>query len=181
MRVEHKSSNKKATAYDDGEVAGRVIFASGAAGIPASGANILVIDTDSGKQMLEYLQKVSEPSCLKRLTAMETFLLESARTSAQAGHAPPSVSADADGYFLLSQVKPGAYLVVAYGRAGDIQAIWEQPAMVQRFQAVMVKMVDPLLACAANDRDLKPSGLPPLPPASPERPAQQQPTGSGPP
>ncbi len=178
VRVEHKSSNKKATVYDDGEMAGRVIFAAGAAGIPASGANILAIDTDSGKQMLEYLQKASEPSCLKRLTSMETFLLESARTSAQTGHAPPTVSADADGYFLLPQVKPGAYLVVAYGRAGDIQAIWEQPAMVERFQAVMVKMVDPLLACSANDQDLKPSGLPSLPPPSPERPAQQ-PSGPG--
>jgi hypothetical protein len=180
VRVEHKSSNKKATVYDDGELAGRVIFALGAAGIPASGANILVIDTDSGKQMLEYLQKASEPSCLKRLTAMETFLLESARTSAQAGHAPPSVSADADGYFLLPQVRPGAYLVVAYGRAGETQAIWEQPAMVQRFQAVMVKMVDPLLACSAGDQDLRPSGLPPFPP-TPGRPAQQQSPGSGPP
>lgn len=180
VRVEHKSSNKKATVYDNGEVAGRVIFAAGAAGIPASGANILAIDTDSGKQMLEYLQKASDPSCLKRLTGLETFLLESARSSAQAGHAPPTVSADADGYFLLPQVKPGAYLVVAYGRAGDIQAIWEQPAMVERFQAVMVKMVDPLMACSASDRDLKPSRLPPLPAPSPERPAEQQPPGSGP-
>ncbi|HXJ95944.1 MAG TPA: hypothetical protein VMT20_24155 [Terriglobia bacterium] len=177
VRVEHKSSNKKATVYDEGELAGRVIFASGVAGIPASGANILVIDTESGKQMLEYLQKVSEPSCLKRLTGMETFLLELARSSAQAGHTPPTVSADADGYFLLPQVKPGAYLVVAYGRAGDIQAIWEQPAMVERFQAVMVKMVNPLLACSANDQDLKPSGLPP---PTPQRPGQPQPPGSGP-
>jgi hypothetical protein len=180
VRVEHKSSNKKATVYDDGEVAGRVIFAAGAAGIPASGANILAIDTESGKQMLEYLQKASDPSCIKRLTGLETFLLESARSGAQAGHAPPGVSADTDGYFLLPQLKPGAYLVVAYGRAGDIQAIWEQPAMVERFQAVMVKMVDPLLACSANDQDLKPSGLSPLPLPTPERPAQQQPSGTGP-
>jgi hypothetical protein len=181
VRVEHKSSNKKATVYDDGEMAGRVIFAAGAAGIPASGANILAIDTESGKQMLEYLQKASEPSCLKRLTAMETFLLESARASAQAGHAPATVSADADGYFLLPQVKPGAYLVVAYGKAGDIQAIWEQPAMVERFQAVMVKMVDPLIACSANDQNLKPSRLPALPPAAPEGPGQQSPPAAGPP
>jgi hypothetical protein len=176
--VEHKSSNKKATVYDEGELAGRVVFASGAAGIPASGASILVIDTDRGKQMLEYLQKASEPSCLKRLTSMETFLLESARTSAQEGHTPPTVSADADGYFLLPQVKPGAYLVVAYGRAGDIQAIWEQPAMVERFQAVMVKMVDPLMACSANDQELKSSRMPPLPPPTPEGPAQH-PSGPG--
>jgi len=58
--------------------------------------------------MLEYLQKASEPSRLKRLTAVETSLLESVRTSSQAGCAPPTVSADADGYFLLPQVKPGA-------------------------------------------------------------------------
>jgi hypothetical protein len=181
VRVEHKSSSKKATVYDDGEVAGRVIFAASAAGIPASGANILAIDTESGKRMLEYFQKGSEPSCMKRLTAMETFLLESARTSAQAGQAPPTVSADADGYFLLPQVKPGAYLVVAYGRAGDIQAIWEQPAMVERFQAVMVKMVDPLIACSASDQDLKQSRLPPLPPPSRQAPAPQHPPDAGPP
>jgi len=181
VRVEHKSSSKKATVYDDGEVAGRVIFAASAAGIPASGANILAIDTESGKQMLEYLQKASEPSCIKRLTAMETFLLESARTSAQAGRAPPTVSADADGYFLLPEVKAGAYLVVAYGKAGDIQAIWEQPAMVERFQAVMVKMVNPLIACSANDQELKPSRLPALPPPSTEPPTQQQAPAAGPP
>jgi hypothetical protein len=180
VRVEHKSSSKKATAYDDGELAGRVIFAAGAAGIPASGANILAIDTDSGKQMLEYLQKAWDPSCIKRLTGLETFLLESARSSAQAGHAPPMVSADADGYFLLPQVKSGAYLVVAYGRAGDIQAVWEQPALVERFQAVMVKMVNPLLACSASDQDLKPLRLPPRPPTLPEQPAQQRPPGAGP-
>jgi hypothetical protein len=180
VRVEHKSSNKKATVYDDGELAGRVIFAAGAAGIPASGANILVIDTESGKQMLEYLQKASEPSCTKRLVGLETFLLESARSSAQSGRTPPTVSADADGYFMLPQVKPGAYLVVAYGRAGDIQAIWEQPAIVERFQAVVVKMVDPLLACSARDQDVKPSRLPTLPPPSAEQPTSQQPPGSGP-
>jgi len=180
VRVEHKSSNKKSTVYDEGELAGRVIFAAGAAGIPASGANILAIDTETGKQMLQYLQKASEPSCTKRLAGMETFLLESARSSAQAGHAPPTASADADGYFLLPQVKPGAYLVVAYGRADDIQAIWEQPAMVERFQAVMVKMVEPLVACSASDHDLKPSRLPPLLPTSPDQPTQQQPPGSGP-
>ena len=180
VRVEHNRSNKKATVYDEGELAGRVIFAAGAAGIPASGANILAIDTESGKQMLEYLQKASEPSCTKRLTGMETFLLESARSSAEAGHAPPTVSADADGYFLLPQVKPGAYLVVAYGRAGDIQAIWEQPAMVERFQAVMVKMVNPLLACSAGDRDLNPRRLPSFPPPPPEQQTPQQPPGSGP-
>jgi hypothetical protein len=180
VRVEHKLSNKKATVYDEGELAGRVIFAAGAAGIPASGANILAIETETGKQMLEYLQKASDPSCTKRLVGMETFLLESARASAQAGRAPPTVSADADGYFLLPQVKPGAYLVVAYGRAGDIQAIWEQPAMVERFQAVMVKMVNPLLACSASDQDLKPSRLPTLPSAPQEQPTQQPSPGPGP-
>lgn len=44
---------------------------------------------------------------------------------------------------MLLQARPGAYLVVAYGRADAIQAIWEQSALVERGQAVMVKMVEP--------------------------------------
>lgn len=168
IRVEHKSPSKIPAVYDDGELAGRVVFAVGAMGVPASGANILVVDSESGKQVLEHLQKQTDPSCMKRLTEMETFLLESAQAGARAGQKPLTATADADGYFLLPQVKPGAYLVIAYGRAGGTQAIWEQPAMVERYQAVMVKMVEPLISCAASEETQKPSKLPPLPPPAPE-------------
>jgi hypothetical protein len=63
--------------------------------------------------------------------------------------------------------------VIAYGRAGDTQAIWEQPAMVEQFQAVMVKMVEPLLSCSVSDENKAQSHPHPLPaptaqPASPQ-------------
>lgn len=171
IRVEHKSSGKTPDVFNDGELAGRVVFASGGQGVPASGANILAVDTEAGKQVLEHLQKETDPSCMKRLTEMETFLLESAQTSARAGQKLPTGTADADGYFLLPRVKPGAYLVIAYGRAGDTQAIWEQPAMVAQFQAVMVKMVEPLLSCSPGEENKtrRPAlPLPTAPPASPQ-------------
>lgn len=163
IRVEHKlHSEKKGTVYDSGEMAGRVIFAVGAEGVPAGGASVLVVDTAAGKQVLEQLQKEPEAACVKRLGDMETLLLNAAKASAQAGQTPPTATADPDGYFVLPQVRPGAYLVIAYGRAGDVQAIWEQPALVERYRAVMVKMVDPLISCAAVEE--KPSQPPPLPP-----------------
>lgn len=174
VRVEHKSASKTPEAFNDGELAGRVVFAASGQGVPASGANILVVDTDAGKQVLEHLQKGTDPSCMKRLTEMETFLLESAQTSARAGQRFPTSTADEEGYFMLPRVKPGAYLVIAYGRAGDTQAIWEQPAMVEKFQAVMVKMVEPLLSCSVSDENKAPSHPPPLPAPSPQ-PASPQP------
>ena len=172
VRVEHKSASKTPEVFNDGELAGRVVFAAGGQGVPASGANILVVDTEEGKQLLEHLQHETDPSCVKRLTEMETFLLESAQSSARAGQKLPTGTADTDGYFLLPRVKPGAYLVVAYGRAGDTQAIWEQPAMVEQFQAVMVKMVEPLISCPANEENSRPSRRLPLasPPAQPSTP-----------
>ena len=177
VRVEHKSPTKKATVYDDGEMAGRIVFASGAAGIPASGANVLAVDTESGKLVLERLRADTSTSCLKRLTDMETFLLNSAQAEAQAGQPSPTATADADGYFLLPKVRPGAYLVIAYGRAGDIQAIWEQPAMVEQYQAVMMKMVDPLISCSANDEELKPTRPPALPAPTPQPPPRHPSSG----
>lgn len=167
IRVEHKSPGKTPAVYEDGEVAGRVLFTAGATQVPAAGANILAVDTESSKLVLEHLQKQTDPSCLKRLTEMEAFLLESVQAGVRAGQQFPTATADADGYFLLPQVKPGAYLVIAYGRAGEIQAIWEQPAMVERYQAVVVKMVEPLISCGPGDESPKPPKLPPLPAASP--------------
>jgi hypothetical protein len=174
VRVEHKSAGKTPQVFNDGELAGRVVFAASGQGIPASGANILVVDTDAGKQVLEHLQKETDPSCMKRLTEMETFLLESAQASARAGQRFPTSTADEEGYFMLPRVKPGAYLVIAYGRAGDTQAIWEQPAMVEQFQAVMVKMVEPLLSCSASDENKNPLQHPLLP-TSPPQPSPPQP------
>ncbi|HUI42945.1 MAG TPA: hypothetical protein VL523_13350 [Terriglobia bacterium] len=163
VRVEHNSGGKKAGA-NNAELAGRVVFAVNGQGIPASGANIILVDTASGKLLLEHLQKETDPACLKRLTGMETFVLNLARADAQAGHPPPTATADADGYFLLPQIKPGAYLVVAYGRANALQAIWEQPAMVENYQAVMLKMVEPLLSCT-EDRAAPLQPPPVVPPA----------------
>jgi len=169
VRVEHKAASKTPAVFNDGELAGRVVFASGGQGVPAGGANIILVDTETGKQVLEHLQHETDSSCVKRLTGMETFLLESAQQSARVGKNFPTATADADGYFLLPRVKPGAYLVIAYGRAGDTQAIWEQPAMVEQFQAVMVKMVEPLISCAGSGENKTPTRLPPLlpPPAQP--------------
>jgi hypothetical protein len=175
VRVEHKSPSTRDTVFDDGEVAGRVVFAVSGQGIPAASANIIVMDTDSGKQVLERLKQQPDAPCLKRLADMETFLLETAKGNAQAGRTPPTATADADGYFMLPQVKPGAYLVVAYGRADDIQAIWEQPALVERGQAVMVKMVQALISCSPGDEKSKPGqpsspARPPAPPGKPPAP-----------
>ena len=151
VRKEHGSS-KKPTIYDDGALAGRVVFAAGGLEVPASGANIIIVDTASGKQVLEHLQKEVDKPCMGSLTDMENFLLDAAKTSAQAGRTPPTGTADTDGYFLVPRVKPGAYLVVAYGRAGDTQAIWEQPTIIQRYQAVTVKMLNPLISCSASEQ-----------------------------
>jgi hypothetical protein len=171
VRVEHKSPGSKNTIFDDGEVAGRVVFAVGGQAVAAPSANIIVMDTDSGKQVLEHLKEKADAPCLKRLSDMETFLIETAKANAQAGRTPPTATADADGYFMLPQVRPGAYLVVAYGRAGDIQAIWEQPAMVERGQAVMVKMVEPLISCSAADQKSQPVQKPSLPASAPGPPS----------
>jgi len=171
VRVEHKSASKTPEVFNDGELAGRVVFAVNGQGVPASGANILLVGTDAGKQVLEHLQQEKDPSCMKRLTGTETFLLESAQASAQAGQKLPTSTADTDGYFLLPKVKPGAYLVIAYGRAGDTQAIWEQPVMVEQFQAVTVKMVEPLLSCSASEENQPPHrSLLPAPAAQPSSP-----------
>jgi hypothetical protein len=75
---------------------------------------------------------------------------------------------------MLPRVKPGAYLVIAYGRAGDTQAIWEQPAMVEQFQAVMVKMVEPLISCSTSDENKAPALLP-TPPSPSSQPPSPQP------
>ena len=174
VRVQHKSAGKTPEVFNDGEVAGRVVFAAGGQGVPASGANILVVDTEAGKQVLEHLQKETDPSCAKRLTEMETFLLESAQASARGGQKLPTGTADADGYFLLPRVKPGAYLVIAYGRAGDTQAMWEQPAMVEQFQAIMVKMVEPLISCSVTGEDRTPPRRTALPPPT-AQPSSPQP------
>jgi len=174
VRVEHKSAGKTPEVFNDGEMAGRVVFASGGQGVPASGANILVVDTDAGKQVLEHLQKETDPSCMKRLTEMETFLLDSAQDSARIGKKSPTGTADADGYFLLPRVKPGAYLAIAYGRAGDTQAIWEQPVMVEQFQAVTVKMVEPLISCSASGEDTS-APRRALLPTAPAQPSSPQP------
>lgn len=165
VRIEHKvhSAKQDSSVYNSGEIAGRVIFATGKEGVPAPGASILVIDTAAGKQVLEQLQKEPDATCLKRLSDMQGALMNVAKASAEAGKAPPTATADADGYFMLPQVRPGTYMVVAYGRAGDVQAIWEQPAMVDPYQAVVVKLVEPLISCAAEEEN-KPKQPPPLPP-----------------
>jgi len=164
VRVAHPlHSEKKNTVYDSGELAGRVIFAAGTEGAPAPGASIVVIDTTAGKQVLEQLRKDPDAPCAKRLANMQGALMDAARASADAGRTPPTATADADGYFVLPQVRPGTYMVVAYGRAGDVQAIWEQPAMVDPYQAVVVKLVEPLISCAAEEEQ-KAKTPPPLPP-----------------
>jgi hypothetical protein len=164
IRVAHPlHSEKKNTVYDSGEMAGRVIFATGKDGSPAPGASIVVIDTTAGKQVLDQLQKDPDASCSKRLANMQGALMDAARASAEAGRTPPTATADADGYFMLPQVRPGTYMVVAYGRAGDVQAIWEQPAMVDPYQAVVVKLVEPLISCAAGEEQ-QTKTPPPLPP-----------------
>jgi hypothetical protein len=174
VRVEHKSAGKTPEVFNDGELAGRVVFAVSGQGVPASGANIMLVNTDAGKLLLEHLRQETDPSCIKRLTGMETFVLESAQATARAGEKLPTATADDDGYFLLPRVKPGAYLAIAYGRAGDTQAIWEQPVMVEQFQAVTVKMVEPLLACSGTGDSEAPSRPPPLPPPT-AAPAPPQP------
>ncbi len=164
VRMAHPlHSEKKGTVYDSGEMAGRVIFATGTEGAPATGASVVVIDTAAGKQVLEQLQKEPDATCLKRLADMQGALMNVAKASADAGHTPPTATADADGYFMLPQVRPGTYMVIAYGRAGDVQAIWEQPAMVDPYQAVVVKLVEPLISCAAEEEE-KSKRPPPLPP-----------------
>jgi hypothetical protein len=174
VRVEHKAG-KTPEVFNDGELAGRVVFAVSGEGVPAAGANIMLVNTDAGKQLLEHLREETDPSCLKRLTGMETFVLESAQSTARAGEKLPTAAADGDGYFLLPRVKPGAYLVIAYGRAGDTQAIWEQPVMVEQFQAVTVKMVEPLLSCSGTGEDQTPSRPPHLPPRTTEPATPPQP------
>ena len=175
-----RDASAKDAGVDNGELAGRVVFAVKGEGVAASGANVILVDTASGRQVLEFLQQDTDPACSKRLAALETFLLNVAQASAQAGHPPPTATADADGYFLLPQLKPGAYLVVAYGRANEIQAIWEQPALVESYRAVMVKLVQPLLACSGNET--VPPGMPPVvPPATAPVPAQPPPDNPTPP
>ncbi len=162
--MEHKlHGENKNSVYNSGEMAGRVIFATGSEGAPAPGASIVVIDTAAGKQVLEHLQKDPDATCSKRLANMQGALMDAAKASADAGHTPPTATADADGYFMLPQVRPGTYMVIAYGRAGDVQAIWEQPAMVDPYQAVVVKLVEPLISCSAEE-ETKPQQPPPLPP-----------------
>jgi hypothetical protein len=164
IRVEHKlHGENKDSIYNSGEMAGRVIFATGGDGAPAPGASIVVIDTAAGKHVLEQLQKEPDAACLKRLADMQGALMDAAKASADSGRTPPTATADADGYFMLPEVRPGTYMVVAYGRAGDVQAIWEQPAMVDPYQAVVVKLVEPLISCAAEEEE-KAKRPPPLPP-----------------
>lgn len=165
VRIEHKvhSAKQDSSVYNSGEMAGRVIFATGKEGAPAPGASVVVIETAAGKRVLEQLQKEPDAACLKRLADMQGALMSAAKASADAGRTPPTATADADGYFMLPQVRPGTYMVVAYGRAGDVQAIWEQPAMVDPYQAVVVKLVEPLISCAAGEEN-KPKQPPPLPP-----------------
>jgi hypothetical protein len=166
VRIEHKvHSAKKETIYNSGEMAGRVIFNTGPEGVAAPGASVIVLEATGSREVLEQLQKEPDATCMKRLADMQTALLSAAKASADAGHTPPTATADADGYFILPQVRPGTYMVVAYGRAGDVQAMWEQPAVVEPYQAVMVKLVDPLISCAAEEQ--KPSQPPPLPPPQP--------------
>jgi hypothetical protein len=174
IRVAHDSPSKS-SAIDNGELAGRVVFAVDGQGVSAGGASIIVVDTATGKQVLEHLQHEKSIGCLKQLTELETFVLDLAQADAGAGHAPLTATADADGYFILPQVKPGAYLVLAYGRANNLQAIWEQPAIVERYQAVMVKLVEPLLSCSATE-----AGPPPLPPVVPSAPATAVPHAPAP-
>ncbi|HEV2425077.1 MAG TPA: hypothetical protein VGZ29_09650 [Terriglobia bacterium] len=182
IRVEHKvhSAKQDTSIYSSGEMAGRVVLAAGKEGAPVPGASVVVIDTASGKQVLELLQKEPDAPCLKRLSDMQGALMKVAEASANAGRTPPTATADADGYFMLPQVRPGIYMVVAYGRAGDVRAIWEQPAMVDPYQAVVVKLVEPLISCAAEEEKAKqppplpipgmqpiPATVPPVPPPQP--------------
>jgi hypothetical protein len=187
VRVEHKlhSAKQDTSIYSSGEMAGRVIFATGPEGVPAPGASVVVIDTAAGKQVLEELQKEPDATCLKRLDDMQSTLLAAAKASADSCHTPPTATADADGYFVLPQVRPGTYMVIAYERAGHVQAIWEQPAMVDAYQAVAVKLVDPLISCEAEEKP-NPEQPPPLPPPNvqpilPTAPPKPQPAPAVPP
>lgn len=164
IRIEHKvhSAKQDASIYTSGEMAGRVVLAAGSEGAPVPGASIVVIDTASGKQVLERLQKEPEAPCLKRLSDMQGALMSLAEASANAGRTPPTTTADADGYFMLPEVRPGVYMVIAYGSTGDVRAIWEQPAMVDPYQAVVVKLAEPLISCSAEEENAKQP--PPLPP-----------------
>lgn len=165
IRIEHKvhSAKQDSSIYSSGEMAGRVVLATGSEGAPVPGASVVVIDTASGKQVLELLQKEPDAPCLKRLSDMQGALMKVAEASANAGQAPPTTTADADGYFMLPQVRPGVYMVVAYGSSGDVRAIWEQPAMVDPYQAVVVKLAEPLMSCSAEE-EKKAEKPPPLPP-----------------
>lgn len=165
IRIEHKvhSARQDASIYNSGEMAGRVVLATGTQSAPVPDASVVVIDTASGKLVLEQLQKEPDAPCLKRLSDMQGALMSVAETSANAGRTPPTATADADGYFMLPQVRPGVYMVVAYGRSGDVRAIWEQPAEVDPYQAVVVKLVEPLISCVAGEenKSKQPSPLPP--------------------
>ena len=157
------SAKQDSSIYSSGEMAGRVVLVTGSEGAPVPGASVVVIDTESGKHVLELLQKEPDATCLKRLSDMEGALMSVAEGSANAGRTPPTTTADADGYFMLPQVRPGLYMVVAYGRSGDVRAIWEQPAMVDPYQAVVVKLVEPLISCSSEEEN-ETKKPPPLPP-----------------
>jgi hypothetical protein len=59
-----------------------------------------------------------------------------------------ALTADENGSFSAGPLKPNAYTVVAFGRAGINEAYWKSTAQLNRGGVVQIELASPVVACS---------------------------------